>query len=305
MVFKRKYIYRIVVAVVVFIIAAFYPLPISAGSAEAQMDIFTCEGMIKNHKLMIPALQARGPNEEVVRQQHDSMKTRTVRYKDTAKKEDKYFKMDIIDLVINGGTAAFGTVHMLAVIKDKFKGFVRLTQDYKDKILSKGKVMYSDRVFYDVSQDLYKNLSKDVSRLADNYASFAAYIGGVNEFSTAGLSSVLQDINDCYDRIEDELDGAYNTLWTYMQLRLSAWNSDSYYVRSIDDQKSEIKKAFDRWMCAVEDMHAEGKAMDGGGAIPAKYDTYHNIRAQQQAREKAMADKINKSLKKVSLGNII
>lgn len=242
-------------------------IPITMSAGEKTWDITTQLALIPIHKYSSGYLDSRQEMEGLVADEHDTTEGKSKTYKGTEKSLRKFYEcMNLITAIMAGGETVFNTIGTFKQVTEKVKTYTKLYKAYYENYLKKFKVEPCDLYIYAISKKTVSELYSEAQSLYSSYMDLAQFTVTSKTFnmemSAAQFTHVLDNINNCYERIKDILDNGISMLYEYYMLRSGYYNQNIKRVVNTQAMKEILTGCRGRWMAVLSKTH-KGQKYDG------------------------------------------
>lgn len=226
-------------------------LPLSV-CAQWNFDVLSVESFIGDHKRVRTVLLIRAGVEQANEVLMKDCKETSETYESVNAQLDKYTKaFNVLDVVINGGIAAWNAKETYDDVSDRLKGISSLINKFVTQCTARGDIESADSLIIGTCVRAVDNIRDDLTGLINSLWQLATYATGAAHCSTYTLLLVIDQINNSMDALRSTVDNAYFTIWRYVTLRTTWWKAALYRSRPLKEMADD---AFSRWRWATRQV---------------------------------------------------
>lgn len=187
----------------------------------------------------------RSTIEEYNEAAHNLSQIQGVRYDSLNVNLDKYSRcFDLIDLILQGGMTVVNAYTTFNDVKSNISELKDMIEKYAKDYAVKGNVMTSDSIVINACHTLISQVGEDGEDLVKSIIQLAVYTTGTEHVTSAGLLSIILNINDGLDRIRNSVDRAYFVIWRYLTVRFTYFKKSLFKAKSLKELSND---AIGRW----------------------------------------------------------
>lgn len=231
-------------------------------------DEASLEAMIANHKSVGKMLQGRLLMEEVNDSLHGESAKQEGGFRAVSDSLDRKTRnLDYFIAIVDGIHTGFHTYRVYNSTLDYLKRYMKLVDEYRSKLLSKGRIWDTDYQIIVSADTIYRNLVRETKNIYKEYGIFLAILTGnkalsslVNlsvECTTEECINTLNSINDSLDRLHDVVSEEYNRVFFYLGMRLGFYSKDIECSRDLQDI---LHDCYGYWLEAADEAWEKSKS---------------------------------------------